>query len=190
MWQAYGGFSFAFQPYIDANILEQIDKPMAMDGLRMIDPLTFPDTLAKIPKHVIVSSSDEFMMMDQTNIWYDRFTGETHLLIAPNAEHSLVTNIHRVLSSATVMIKSIAAGHTREQRPYITYKYNNVTGDLSVKIPDQWETTGVWLRHAETMSNVRRDFRFVRKEENYTEPCTLPWFKIPFGKNVDGGDCV
>jgi PhoPQ-activated pathogenicity-related protein len=22
MWQAYGGFSFAFQPYIDANILE------------------------------------------------------------------------------------------------------------------------------------------------------------------------
>jgi len=40
------------------------------------------------------------------------------------------------------------------------------------------------------MSDKRRDFRFVRKEENYTEACTWPWVKIPFGANVDGGDCI
>jgi len=64
MWQAYGGFSFAFQPYMDTDTIKFIDKPLAIDGFQMIDPLSFNETLAKIPKQVVVSSSDEFMMMD------------------------------------------------------------------------------------------------------------------------------
>jgi len=50
MWQAYGGFSFAFQPYMDTDTIKFIDKPLAIDGFQMIDPLSFNETLAKIPK--------------------------------------------------------------------------------------------------------------------------------------------
>lgn len=102
----------------------------------MIDPLTFNDTLAKIPKLIVVSSSDEFMMMDWSNIWRDNFTGESHLLILPNAEHSMATNILGVLSSVSTFIKSINTGHTSEQRAHFDYSYDNSTGELSVKIPE------------------------------------------------------
>lgn len=33
MWRAYGGFSFAFQPYMDTETIKYIDKPVAIDGL-------------------------------------------------------------------------------------------------------------------------------------------------------------
>lgn len=47
----------------------------------------------------------------------------------------------------------------------------------------------VLLRHAETWQSNRRDFRWVRAANNYTEPCTLPEIHLPkaiFG----GGNCV
>lgn len=82
--------------------------------MQMIDPLTFNDTLSEIPKLLVVSSSDEFMMMDWTNIWGDQFTGETHVIILPNAEHTMATNILGMISSVTTFIKSIFHGHTTD----------------------------------------------------------------------------
>lgn len=156
----------------------------------MIDPLTFNDTLAEIPKLIVVSSSDEFMMMDWSNIWRDQFTGESHLTILPNAEHTMATNILGVLSSVSTFIKSIVGGHTTQQRPYIDYKYDNTTGKLEVQIPNGFEVESVYFRHSQTLSTIRRDFRFLRQANNNTEPCTFPWFKLPFGLNLLGGDCV
>jgi len=49
-YQSYGGFSFAFQPYMDADIVKLIDDPQAKIGFDMIDPLSYPDRLEKIPK--------------------------------------------------------------------------------------------------------------------------------------------
>jgi PhoPQ-activated pathogenicity-related protein len=37
----------------------------------MVDPVNWFERLEKIPKFVTVSSDDEFMMMDQTNIYWD-----------------------------------------------------------------------------------------------------------------------
>jgi PhoPQ-activated pathogenicity-related protein len=34
-----------------------------------VDPMNFYDRLARIPKVAVLSSDDEFMMMDWTNIW-------------------------------------------------------------------------------------------------------------------------
>jgi PhoPQ-activated pathogenicity-related protein len=40
-WQAYGGFSFAFQDYLDAGIINYLDTPLGRDGFAMIDPLNY-----------------------------------------------------------------------------------------------------------------------------------------------------
>lgn len=189
-YQAYGGFSFAFEPYIETGLIKVIDTELAQSAMQMIDPLTFGETLAEIPKLIVVSSSDEFMMMDWSNIWRDSFTGESHLLILPNAEHTMATNLLGVLSGVTTFIKSINSGHTTQDRPQFDYTYNNSTGELQVKIPPGVEVESVYLRHSETLSSVRRDFRFLRQANNNSEPCTFPWFKLPFGLNLLGGDCV
>lgn len=175
---------------MDAGLIKVIDSDIAKQGMAMIDPITFGDTLKDIPKMIVVSSSDEFMMMDWSSIWYDQFVGETHLLILPNAEHTMATNILGVLSSVSTMIKSIARGHTTQQRPSIEYTYDNATGELGVKIPPGFHAEGVYLRHAQTMTHMRRDFRFIRQENKNTEPCNWPWIKLPFGINLLGGDCL
>ena len=189
-YQAYGGFSFAFEPYIQAGLIKVIDTPLAKSAMQMIDPLTFNDTLSQIPKLIVVSSSDEFMMMDWSNIWGDKFSGESHLLILPNAEHTMATNLPGVLSSVTTFIKSIVSGHTSEQRPRFEYQYCNETGQLNVTIPDNFDVDSVYFRTGKTISMLSRDFRFLRQANNNTEPCTAPWFKLPFGWNLLGGDCV
>lgn len=141
---------------------------------------------------IVTASNDEFMMMEWSQLWYDKFLGETHLLITPNAEHELVTNLPGAASAVTSFIKSIASGHTSEQRPWFNYTHSKENGALTVHIPEQFRdrVQSVYLRHAETFSERRRDFRYLRIENEFTEKCSWPWIKIPFGINLQGGDCI
>jgi PhoPQ-activated pathogenicity-related protein len=131
-WRAYQGFSFAFHDYLDVGLMNYIDYDFTKELFAMIDPLTFGEHLARLPKLAVVYSNDEFMMMDWTNIWYDDMMklGETHVLIAPNADHVMVTNMYGIFSTATAFTKSIASGVT--QRPYFNYTYDNTNGEITV----------------------------------------------------------
>lgn len=113
-YQAYGGFSFAFDDFIDAGLVQLLDTDIMTRANNLIDPITFNDRLKDVPKMIVTASDDEFMMMEWSQFWYDRFAGETHLLIVPNAEHLLVTNLPGAISAVTTFIKSIASGHTTE----------------------------------------------------------------------------
>lgn len=160
-WRAYNGFSFAFQDYIDTDLIKNLNHNKSREAMKMIDPLYFKENIAKIPKFITLTSSDEFLMMDWTNIWYDKVPGEFNVNIVPNAEHGLVTNLRGILSPICTMIKSIASGKT--ERPTFNYTINNKTGELIVNIdPKKYILKSVYLRHTETYSTTRRDFRFLR----------------------------
>lgn len=73
----------------------------------------------------MLASNDEFMMMEWSQLYFDQLAGEKHLLITPNAEHELVTNLPGAMSAITTFIKSIASGHTGEQRPQFNYTYDD-----------------------------------------------------------------
>lgn len=76
-----------------------------------------------IPKYVLVSSDDEFMSMDWTNLgYYDKLEGEKHIFILPNAEHSLATGLFRALNAIGTFISSVASGNSG--RPSIDYSYD------------------------------------------------------------------
>ena len=112
---SYQGFSFAFQPYMDVGLLDLLDEPLVSAGLKAWDPLSFREQISKVAKLAIVSSDDEFMQMDWTNVWSDDLNmlesyGEQHLMIAPNADHVLLTNLRGVFSSLVTFARSIARG--------------------------------------------------------------------------------
>merc|ERR1719393_377506 len=69
MWQAYGGLSFAFSDYVDANITKYFDDPGFTAMMGIVDPINYLERLNRIPKFVLVSSDDEFMMMEWTHQW-------------------------------------------------------------------------------------------------------------------------
>ena len=138
---------------MDVDLLARLDEERTTNGMKALDPFTFMDRLERLPKLAVLSSDDEFMMMDWSNIWYDDYIkyGESHLLIAPNAEHAMITNLHGVISSVTALFKSIASGHKHSERPHFTYNYDNQTGELSVQIGEGYEVDSVYLRHTETL---------------------------------------
>jgi PhoPQ-activated pathogenicity-related protein len=133
MWQAYNGFTFAFNDYLDAGLAPWFDGEKMALAWNIIDPIHFVDRLEKIPKFVTVSSDDEFMMMDWTSLYWDQLKGEKHLLIAPNTEHVMVTGIWDILSSMTTNIRSAMLGV--EKRSTFSYDYDKDTGALTVTVP-------------------------------------------------------
>jgi PhoPQ-activated pathogenicity-related protein len=70
-WQSYGGFTWAFSDYIAANLTRLMDGPEMAEIFRVEDPINYFDLLTDIPKYIVVSSNDEFMSMDWSNIYYD-----------------------------------------------------------------------------------------------------------------------
>mmetsp|Transcript_23111 Transcript_23111/g.32621 ORF Transcript_23111/g.32621 Transcript_23111/m.32621 type:complete len:520 (-) Transcript_23111:242-1801(-) len=186
MWQAYGGWTFAFSDYMDVNLTAHVDDPVFKEALQVIDPMYYYDRLERLPKLAVLSSDDEFMMMDWTNIWYDEMKGETHLLIAPNSEHSLATGIPEVLNTLSTFVSSIAQGKTN--RPQFKYSHSSADGQLTVTIPSSFPPSKVLLRHAQTLQKERRDFRWVRLANNDTGLCTLPDIKLP--SPIFGGNCI
>lgn len=190
MIQSYNGFTFAFTDYTDLNLPSKVNDPVFQKLLDLVDPLNYmdDDRLGRLPKTVVLSSNDEFMMFDWSNIWSEDISGEFHLLIAPNSEHSLSTGIPEILSTLGAFVASIASGQTSADRPKFKYEYSEKDGAVSVMIPDDVPHGKVRLRHAETMQDVRRDFRWVRQANNNTQPCKLPF--IPLPSPIFGGNCL
>lgn len=81
MWQAYGGYTWAFSDFTKVNFTEWVDTPGMVAFSKAIDPAEYYDRLKDIPKHFVLSGDDQFMMFDWTNIYYDKLGGEKHLFI-------------------------------------------------------------------------------------------------------------
>merc|ERR1719453_2953777 len=69
MWQSYGGFTWAFQDYLVLNLTQRMGTPEWQLAEKIIDPIEYLDRLADVPKYVVVTSDDEFMMFDWTTIY-------------------------------------------------------------------------------------------------------------------------
>jgi PhoPQ-activated pathogenicity-related protein len=131
---------------MDVGIMPEIDRPDMVEAFILTDPINYLDRLNKIPKYFLVSSDDEFMSMDWTNIYWNKFGGEKHLSIMPNTEHSMATGMYEAVSLISTYLRSVAAGKT--DRPRFDYTYDNVTGEITVTVPkDQVQPTTIELRH-------------------------------------------
>lgn len=179
MWQSYGGFTWAFQDYLALNLTQRMGTPEWKLAEAIIDPAEYFDRLEKIPKYVVVTSDDEFMMFDWTTIYYDKLPGEKHLWIVPNTEHEMYVNIRKILSALHTYQKSIASAIP--SRPSFNYTYNPENGEIGVQMleTNQVKPKRVSLRYAQTLSQKRRDFRWIFQTNKYTEPCTLPYIPVP-----------
>jgi len=176
MYRSYGGWSFAFQDYLDVNLTRYLDDPRFSNMMKILDPMYFPDRLAHLPKIVSVSSDDEFMMMEWTRLWQQMIPGETHLMIANNAEHSMATGIFELIANLANFVSSVSLNGTR---PSFTWDLDFTAGAITVIIPSNVKHGKVVLRHAHTLHTNRRDFRWA----SYPEDGKCPFPEIGPVKN-------
>lgn len=145
-----------------------------------MDPLSYPDRMAKIPKMVFVASNDEFMMFEWTNFWWKNMTGEKYLLVNANTEHTELTGIAKALNGISWFINHVRKNESEVHQFDSSFDYE--TGELKVTVAENsvkpWE---VRLRTAETLTDKRRDFRWMilGDKENPENPCPFPLIKMP-----------
>jgi len=170
MFQAYGGWTFAFNDYTDVNLTRLMDSPGFDALLQVVDPMNYLDRLARLPKTVILASDDEFMMMEWTRLWHSKMPGETHLAICPNAEHSEATGIPTLVPTLTNFANSV---FQQGKRPEYSFDLDLSAGKITVTVPSTQNVSKVVLRRGNTLSTKRRDFRWVALPED-GKKCKFP----------------
>lgn len=158
MWRAYGGFTFAFYAYQKIGFTELVDGDAWAKAVEAHDPISYIDTLEGVAKQFQVSADDQFMMSDWSNIWYQNFTGEKHLLILPNNDHG-IESMDVVLTNWANFVRSLA-NPTIEERPNFEYTHSSSDGKMTVTINNGFKPSEVLLWSAQTVSTTMRDFRW------------------------------
>ena len=181
MWKSYDGFTVEFIDYTSANITTYLDTAPFADIMQIVDPINYLDRLERLPKMPVMASNDEFMMFDWSPAWFDRLQGEKHLRIIPNTEHGLFSALMEVTDSLAAFVASVAAGITR--RPTFSYDRSPSDGALTVRVPPGTAHGKVVMHYAQTMQNVRRDWRWIRQANNRTQPCDPPF--VPTADPID-----
>ena len=94
-FKAYGGWSFALEPYWELNLTYYFDHPKFDDLASIMDPFEHRDKLI-MPKLVVNCANDEFFNLDNTRYWWDDMPMAYEMnrfLMLPNADHPVVGKI-------------------------------------------------------------------------------------------------
>ena len=81
-FKAYGGWTFAFKDYWALDFTKKLDDPNTQLMANIIDPTNYPKTrsdgspILQMPKLVINSCMDEFLMPDDTTFWWNEMQGK------------------------------------------------------------------------------------------------------------------
>lgn len=92
-WRAYGGWSFALKDYIAENITTEFDSENFAKAMSIVDPIAYTDILT-MPKFIISTGGDEFLMPDNNDYYWSELQGEKHFHQFPNLEHTYVVHTH------------------------------------------------------------------------------------------------
>jgi PhoPQ-activated pathogenicity-related protein len=104
--------------------------------MMVMDPVYYFDRMEHIPKYLIFSSDDEFMMSDWPSSYWDKIPGEKHLFVCPNTEHTLASGFYNVLGGIGAFIRSVNNNNQISAgRPEFEYHLDNSDGEITIKIP-------------------------------------------------------
>ena len=104
-FQAYGGWSWVFQPYWDENIPRYINNSMSAEIFEdmAIDPLSYNERLSNRPKIMILGTADEFFLLDDTHYFYEDLLGLKFIQMMENGDHGFSQHLDRMEKSRKLL---------------------------------------------------------------------------------------
>ena len=84
----YGFFAPAVDDYVQAGIMEWMDREEYQDLIKLVDPYSYRDRLT-LPKLVLSASGDQFFLPDSSKYYWNDLKGDKILRYVPNGDHSL-----------------------------------------------------------------------------------------------------
>eukprot|EP00008_Paramoeba_atlantica_P003694 CAMPEP_0201485748 /NCGR_PEP_ID=MMETSP0151_2-20130828/9854_1 /ASSEMBLY_ACC=CAM_ASM_000257 /TAXON_ID=200890 /ORGANISM="Paramoeba atlantica, Strain 621/1 / CCAP 1560/9" /LENGTH=488 /DNA_ID=CAMNT_0047870045 /DNA_START=39 /DNA_END=1505 /DNA_ORIENTATION=+ len=110
-WQSYGNWTWALADYYQMGLMGFLNLPVFQQMLDIIDPLTYREEMAKIPKYQIGATNDEFFMPDSLKWYWDDLPGPKLWRAIPNSEHSMIGHAKDLLRSMTTYLLSFKKGY-------------------------------------------------------------------------------
>ncbi|OUS27296.1 hypothetical protein A9Q99_14870 [Gammaproteobacteria bacterium 45_16_T64] len=185
--QAYQQYSSAIQDYVREGIMSALEKGTADDTAKMIDPLSYKNTLA-MPKFIVNASGDQFFLPDSSQFYLEQLLGDNYFRIIPNTDHSLNATAYNSLTHFYVSTLSKtplpSVKGTIEQMP-------DIPTMLTLTLSEKPSSITLW--HATNTQS--RDFRVESIGEAWK---ATPWnnppkahsentgyrYEIPIDKNI------
>jgi len=185
LWMSLGEWSFALGDYLDMNLMAHLNDPQFSLMADIIDPMVYKDSLARIPKYLIVATGDEFFLPDSTREFWSEMPGEKYLRVIPNCEHSLAGHDFFTLLQVAEFINRFL-NKTLPGNMESTIIRSNSTATIIVKPPIPPTSVTVW--QATTLSETRRDFRLIICGNIGNPNCFQPvwWIPSELKPNADG----
>ena len=169
-YMSYNGWATALHDYLDFHIMQRLDTPEMKSLCEQIDPYQFRERLT-MPKLIINAGGDEFQMPNDANNWWSDMPENKHMLMVPNAEHSLITGLQEALPAVSSWLSTILEN---KPLPKFEWKIDNETGAITATLDNNgvvdqvngWSAVSCGI-NANTTDN-RRDWRTLTLDS----PCT------------------
>ncbi|XP_061192028.1 autocrine proliferation repressor protein A-like [Saccostrea echinata] len=176
MYRNLGGWTFAFDDYLDVNITAQLDSEAVTKMAAIIDPLSYNDRYKNIAKFIITTGGDEFFQPDDAYYYFDQLEGPKYLRKLPNAEHSCAGHETSLMFSLRAFFLQAVTG---TPFPKMTWKreFTKNGGKITLMTDRSPKTVDVF--YARTIDGKRRDFRLlVASPDDPRKPYPHPviWF--------------
>ena len=190
MYRKYGGWTFALKDYYRMQIMGQIGNDATTLLAQLVDPYYYLPRYT-MPKLLVMSGGDEFLMPDDTWFYWDKLPGEKHMLLLQNAEHSLATGVLELIPA----MQAVALGIALEKpRPSMNWTKTWTGAQNQTATLTAWSATKpqrVLMHHAGTLpGQTTRDFRLFVGNSGIAETDTqrgVAKTDCAFKIGMDGG---
>ncbi|KAH3871996.1 hypothetical protein DPMN_035211 [Dreissena polymorpha] len=158
-YRSLGGWTFAFHDFYDVNFTANVDSPYVKDLTGIIDPLSYNERYANMPKYITSTGGDEFFMVDDSKFYFDVLKGEKYLRMIPNAEHGLVGHETSVMFGIRAFFLSVM---NNKPLPKVDWILNTTAIGGKISVTTDVQPLSVECYHATTLDDTRKDFRLLR----------------------------
>lgn len=164
--ETWGQYSEMIQDYTRRGLQQEMGTPRGKQLAAMVDPWTYRSRIT-MPKLVVNATNDPYWPLDAFNLYEGDLKGETNVLYAPNAGHSLGGQEQRVFGSAAEWCRRVAQG---QPIPQVKLQAQPAKADgsrsftLAVTPAREVKTARLWLARS-----AIRDFRASRWQELLTQ---------------------
>lgn len=158
-WESLGFYAPAIAEYEDYDLACRFDP--ILGGI--IDPLSYADRYANLPKFIINSAGDQFFVPDSSRFYYDQLPGPKKLRYTVNTDHAQgeTEDIIDLFLGARAWIDDVNEGN---DGPQFTWSFEP-DGSIRVVVEDDPDEVVLWQA---TNPNAR-DFRLENIGDVWTQ---------------------
>ena len=150
----WGFYSEQIDDYVQRGLMEQIETEKGTKLWRMVDPYTYRDRFAEMPKFLINGSNDPYWTLNALDLYWSELPGPKHVVALPNAGHGLDANREWALNGLGAFFRSTVSGRPM---PKLDWKFEADSSDqytLKIQADPAPKSARLWTAEAPT-----RDFR-------------------------------